>query len=548
MFFNRADKDNFSLPRKPSQTYQHASPSAAPRFAISWGNRGRNFTENLLALLRGPAPPKKFSGSGYFRHCWVSGPLPDRAFAASALWHVAFVLLLVRLSPFLPSRPKVVLPRVEITWYGPIDDLPPIVLAPRKPEAPAEATKKPLPPPSVDAFHPRQIILNNPMLPNHPRQTLIQPTTPPEPPKILPPLPNIVVWNEITQPKLRIDPAALAPLQPKAPVVRQEQVAPPELANHETLVGAVNIAELDAGAKPSLPISPMSLPNPVSRQARNQPSPEPDLAAGARSDMRLIALSAMPGLEMPPAVPPGNLSSRVAIAPESTLPGVPDNSPTETLIESTKGDGGGSPLRTVDAGPPDLSISRGDTVNSNISGLDPSIARFPALPGTPAAAPPAVPVASTRPSALLARIKSSRRPEALLGPRPIYTLNINMPNMTSATGSWILRFAELGSRDPETNADPANLSGPELLRKIDPKYPPELRSRRVQGEVVLYAIIRKDGTVDSIELVEGVDPVLDENTLQALAQWRFRPAERQGTRIELGAIVYIPFQAVLPLY
>ena len=66
--------------------------------------------------------------------------------------------------------------------------------------------------------------------------------------------------------------------------------------------------------------------------------------------------------------------------------------------------------------------------------------------------------------------------------------------------------------------------------------------------MVLYAIIRKDGTVDSIELVEGVDPVLDENALQALAQWRFRPAERQGTRIELGAIVYIPFQAVLPLY
>jgi TonB family protein len=70
----------------------------------------------------------------------------------------------------------------------------------------------------------------------------------------------------------------------------------------------------------------------------------------------------------------------------------------------------------------------------------------------------------------------------------------------------------------------------------------------VEGEVILHALIRKDGTVDSIELLAGIDPVLDQNAMQALAQWKFRPAERQGSPVELEAIVRIPFRSAAPLY
>jgi TonB family protein len=67
-------------------------------------------------------------------------------------------------------------------------------------------------------------------------------------------------------------------------------------------------------------------------------------------------------------------------------------------------------------------------------------------------------------------------------------------------------------------------------------------SERVEGEVVLYAVIRRDGTVDSIQLVHGIDEQLDENAMQALSQWKFQPATRQGTPVELEAIVHIPFR------
>jgi TonB family protein len=68
-------------------------------------------------------------------------------------------------------------------------------------------------------------------------------------------------------------------------------------------------------------------------------------------------------------------------------------------------------------------------------------------------------------------------------------------------------------------------------------------NEHVEGEVILYAVIRSDGSVDSIQLVRGIDERLDANAMSALSQWKFRPAERNGAPVELEAIVHIPFRA-----
>ncbi len=61
--------------------------------------------------------------------------------------------------------------------------------------------------------------------------------------------------------------------------------------------------------------------------------------------------------------------------------------------------------------------------------------------------------------------------------------------------------------------------------------------------MVLYAVIRRDGAVDSIELVKGLDEQLDDNAMDALSHWKFSPATKAGEPIDLEAIVYIPFHA-----
>jgi protein TonB len=145
------------------------------------------------------------------------------------------------------------------------------------------------------------------------------------------------------------------------------------------------------------------------------------------------------------------------------------------------------------------------------------------------------------------RTKLGATPEEIWGPKQVYTMHVNMPNLASATGSWVMSFVELWSVE-EAQGSPvvtdSGLTGPVPLRKVDPRYPPALFAARVEGEVVLYAVIRKDGSVDSIQLVKGVEPQLDLNAMEALARWRFRPAQRKGVAVELEAIVHIPFRAV----
>jgi TonB family protein len=146
-----------------------------------------------------------------------------------------------------------------------------------------------------------------------------------------------------------------------------------------------------------------------------------------------------------------------------------------------------------------------------------------------------------------AALHPGAKPEEIFGPKRVYILHVNMPNLNSATGSWVLSFTELRD-DPTAPPLTGELTGPVPERKVDPRYPPALVSEKIEGEVVLYAVIRRDGSVDSIQLVQGIDEQLDANAMNALARWKFRPAERLGAPVELEAIVHIPFRAVAPQY
>jgi TonB family protein len=127
--------------------------------------------------------------------------------------------------------------------------------------------------------------------------------------------------------------------------------------------------------------------------------------------------------------------------------------------------------------------------------------------------------------------------DAVFNGKRYYTLTLNMPNLTSAGGSWVIRFAELNER-PEKG----ELNAPVAIEKVDPKYPPDLVHDRVEGTVTLYAVIHSDGTVGSIRVLRGIDARLDENARVALSQWRFRPATKNGSAVDLEAVIQIPFK------
>jgi TonB family protein len=145
-----------------------------------------------------------------------------------------------------------------------------------------------------------------------------------------------------------------------------------------------------------------------------------------------------------------------------------------------------------------------------------------------------------------AALAPGAKPESVFLAKKIYTLYVNMPNLNSTTGSWILNFSEMRADGSASHLAPSNLAAPVPTKKVDPKYPPTLAADHVEGEIVLYGVIRRDGSIDSVQLVRGLDPELDANSVSALSQWKFRPATRENTPVELEAIVHIPFHAVRP--
>jgi len=122
--------------------------------------------------------------------------------------------------------------------------------------------------------------------------------------------------------------------------------------------------------------------------------------------------------------------------------------------------------------------------------------------------------------------------------RKSYSMILNMPNLNSVGGSWIIRFAEKVQSDAG-----ADLTAPEATRKVDPGYPAELMRQNVHGTVILYAVIRSDGTVGGVRVLSSVDERLDQFARVALSHWQFRPAIKNGNAVDLEAVVTIPFRA-----
>lgn len=135
--------------------------------------------------------------------------------------------------------------------------------------------------------------------------------------------------------------------------------------------------------------------------------------------------------------------------------------------------------------------------------------------------------------------KLSEAERAVFGERRFYSLTLNMPNLNSAGGSWVIRFAEL-KQDPRSPA--ADLSQPTATRKVDPAYPLQLMRENVAGTVILYAVIHADGTVGNVRVLRGVDDRLDRFASEAVAQWKFDPAKKDGTAVDVEATFQIPFR------
>ena len=547
-----------------------------PRFVVDLEPWTRVFFHNLSDLFRTPQPGLELSSppGDFWGDVFVAPHLPWRRFLESAFYHVAIIAALWGAAQFWPRpliKDRATFSSRDVIYYSASEYLPPLDTRRAHISLPKTSFPKQGAP-----EHARQAIISVPSEPDNRTQTIVVP------PRLKlnrdVAMPNIVAWPR-SQPTVPLAATARSAAEVRLPILPtsvvapaprvtatmtqssalpQAVIAPPPVVQAALIqrLGDINIGRTQVvSPAPELPVMERrTLARDPAALGTSGPAvvpPAPSLqATGTTSDGRLIALGIHPVTPPNPLEPPeGNRSGIFAATPQgkSGARGTPD---IPASGDRASGDGIGKAAGgDVPNIPPGLLV--GPSPNSANSTTLPIQAHSGATNGSEShrlsddsrlmakATPPrvtAVPQALTSRTSAPAATELEKR---VFGDRKFYSMTLNMPNLNSAGGSWIIRFAEL--KEDSAHGD---LIAPLATRKVDPGYPAELMRRNVQGTVTLYAVIRSDGSVGEVRVLRGIDERLDEYARAALSGWHFSPATKNGYAVDLEAVVLIPFRAI----
>ncbi len=119
-------------------------------------------------------------------------------------------------------------------------------------------------------------------------------------------------------------------------------------------------------------------------------------------------------------------------------------------------------------------------------------------------------------------------------------VGINIPGVFPPPNSNVVAAPAPPQSAPETprvvrvtHIDPAMLT-----HRVEPVYPTLMRQIGRSGRVELRAIIASDGTIQSLEAVDG-DPIFFPSALEAVRQWRYTPTVLNGQRVEVDTYITV---------
>jgi len=87
---------------------------------------------------------------------------------------------------------------------------------------------------------------------------------------------------------------------------------------------------------------------------------------------------------------------------------------------------------------------------------------------------------------------------------------------------------------------PAGVMAGQLVSRPDPVYPPEAKEKRIQGAVVLKALISKDGTIKNLQVLSGPDE-LTGSAIDAVRQWTYKPYLLNGQPTEVETTITVNY-------
>jgi TonB family protein len=543
------------------------NPVAVPTLLVTLAPWHRVFLRNLTDLLwlrRRPPLRLVSRPASFWPDVFVPTRLPWTQFLQSAIGHIIVIAALWGWSQLWQQRPRIaqrsVFQHSDVIYYEASEYVRPLNTG---------RTHAPLPEKGESAYAAQPIISVPPEASNR-TQTIVTPPNLKLDRDV--PLPNIVAWAQ-TKPTIPLAAMASSASDLKLPMLPTSVVAPapevdgaisrrnvsapqasiveppPQVENDSSRrLTDINIGRTQVVAPaPQLPMGEqhaLTTMTPMGNGAAAVVPPPPSLqVSGASNDGRLIALNLHPSAPSRPIdVPTGNRRGTFAATPEDKpdAAGTPDT-PTDNHHPAANGGDPAASGSSTKGVPPGLFVGaspkpeNGSPASSGTTGAsktEPSgNSRLLA-----SATPPRVTSAPRR-SSEMSPNTANEFERKVFGGRKFYAMTLNVPNLNSAGGSWVMHFAEL--KDSENQGE---LVAPTATQEVDPGYPLELMRQNVKGTVMLSAVIRSDGSVGDVQVLRGVDDRLDQYACAALSRWRFRPASRNGDPVALQAVVMIPFR------
>lgn len=88
----------------------------------------------------------------------------------------------------------------------------------------------------------------------------------------------------------------------------------------------------------------------------------------------------------------------------------------------------------------------------------------------------------------------------------------------------------------------SGVAPPVLLKEVRPGYTDEARRRSIEGDVLLEIVVKQDGSVGNVRVTRSLGAGLEQKAIEAVRQWRFGPARRQGQPVDVVVEVSVEFK------
>ena len=135
-----------------------------------------------------------------------------------------------------------------------------------------------------------------------------------------------------------------------------------------------------------------------------------------------------------------------------------------------------------------------------------------------------------------------------------YTLRVDKPGFASLSREFAVAEnahidrefimsadAKQQTSRPEFVRIGGNVAHANLVKQVQPTYPPEAKAAHLQGQVVLETMISEEGVPQNIRLISSPSDEMTQSALEAVRQWRYRPTLLNGQPIQVLTEVHVNY-------